>query len=198
MPRDKPSNTFLCLVLLSTFLQGSSFVATKAVLRDVQPLWLATLRFFVAALSLVPVLLPRLLRRDRRSGSRMPWPHLALIGLLQTTGVMAFLNIGLTSSTAPMAAILMASNPLLVALLAGVLLDEPVRRPKPAGSGTVNGSVTGASTASICGARSARPVGLQSRCSGRSLRPDVPDWKNSAIRMTRLRIRQPCKRQRLQ
>jgi hypothetical protein len=78
---------------------------------------------------------------------------------------MAFLNIGLTSSTAPMAAILMASNPLLVALLAGVLLDEPVRRPNPAGSGTVNGSVTGASTASICDARSARPAGLQSRCS---------------------------------
>lgn len=128
MPRYKPPNTFLCLVLLSTFLQGSSFVATKAVLRDVQPLWLATLRFFVAALSLVPVLLPRLLHPNRRSGSRMPWLHLALIGLLQTTGVMAFLNIGLTSSTAPMAAILMASNPLLVALLAGVLLDEPVRR----------------------------------------------------------------------
>lgn len=111
---------------------------------------------------------------------------------------MAFLNIGLTSSTAPMAAILMASNPLLVALLAGVLLDEPVRRPNPAGSGTVNGSVTGASTASICGARSARPVGLQSRCSGRSLRPDVPDWKNPAIRMTWLWIRQPRERQRLQ
>lgn len=56
----------------------------------------------------------------------MPWFQLAVIGLLQTAGVMSFLNLGLMSTTASMAAILMASNPLLVALLAGVLLSEQV------------------------------------------------------------------------
>lgn len=40
---------------------------------------------------------------------------------------MAFLTIGLTEASAPMSAILMASNPLLVALLAGIFLNEPVR-----------------------------------------------------------------------
>ncbi|WP_051045057.1 DMT family transporter [Methylobacterium sp. B1] len=133
MTHDKSINPYLVLVLLSTFLQGSSFVATKAVLVDVQPLWLATIRFMLAALSLLPVLLPRLLRARRDEKVSMPWLQLATIGLLQTTGVMAFLNIGLTSTTAPMAAILMASNPLLVAILAGVVLKEPVRRQAWAG-----------------------------------------------------------------
>ncbi|WFT83555.1 DMT family transporter [Methylobacterium sp. CB376] len=125
--QGRSSRSYLVLVLLSTFLQGSSFVATKAVLQDVQPMWLATLRFALAAVSLLPVLIPRLLRPRGEGGPPLPWLRLAIIGLLQSTGVMAFLNIGLTSTTAPMAAILMASNPLLVALLAGLVLREPVR-----------------------------------------------------------------------
>lgn len=134
MAQDRSTNPYLILVLLSTFLQGSSFVATKAVLHDVQPMWLATIRFFLAALSLVPVLIPRLVKaRGGAVKAPMPWLQLAIIGLLQTTGVMAFLNIGLTSTSAPMAAILMASNPLLVALLAGMILKEPVRRQAWAG-----------------------------------------------------------------
>ncbi|UHC17867.1 DMT family transporter [Methylobacterium currus] len=133
MVRSKSASPYLALVLLSTFLQGSSFIATKAVLHDVQPMWLAATRFFLAALSLVPVLLPRLLRPRGADNAPMPWFQLAIIGLLQTTGVMAFLNIGLTGTTAPMAAILMASNPLLVALLAGIVLNEPVRRQAWAG-----------------------------------------------------------------
>lgn len=90
-------------------------------------MWLATSRFFLAALSLAPVLIPRFLRFQRDRASQMPWLQLAVIGLLQTAGVMSFLTIGLMSTTAPMGAILMASNPLLVALLAGLLLNEPVR-----------------------------------------------------------------------
>lgn len=91
-------------------------------------MWLATMRFLLAALSLVPVLIPGLLCFQRNRSQRIPYFQLVIIGLLQTAGVMSFLNIGLTSTTAPMAAILMASNPLLVALLAGIVLNEPVRR----------------------------------------------------------------------
>ena len=122
---------YLLLILSSTFLQGSSFVASKIVLTELPPLWLAALRFFVAALSLVPWLW---LRRCGRVAvgtagpiSAMPWLGLTVIGLLQTAGVMAFLTLGLTQTTASKAAILMASNPLLVALLAGILLKERVR-----------------------------------------------------------------------
>ena len=122
---------YLLLILSSTFLQGSSFVASKLVLTELPPLWLAALRFFVAALTLLPWLWLR--RRARIAvgtaapASAMPWLRLAVIGLLQTAGVMAFLTLGLTQTSASKAAILMASNPLLVALLAGILLKERVR-----------------------------------------------------------------------
>ncbi|AUG02322.1 EamA family transporter [Pseudomonas sp. 09C 129] len=122
---------FLLLILSSTFLQGSSFVASKIVLSELPPLWLAALRFFVAALSLLPWLWLR--HRARVAAGTavpvkvMPWLRLTIIGLLQTTGVMAFLTMGLTQTSASKAAILMASNPLLVALLAGILLKERVR-----------------------------------------------------------------------
>lgn len=122
---------YLLLILCSTFLQGSSFVASKVVLTELPPVWLATLRFFVAALSLLPWLWLR--HRNRVAAgiavpiTAMPWLRLAVIGLLQTAGVMAFLTMGLTQTTASKAAILMASNPLLVALLAGILLKERVR-----------------------------------------------------------------------
>ncbi|KAA5841764.1 DMT family transporter [Pseudomonas chlororaphis] len=122
---------FLLLILSSTFLQGSSFVASKIVLSELPPLWLAALRFFVAALSLLPWLWLR--HRARVAAGTavpvkaMPWLRLTIIGLLQTTGVMAFLTMGLTQTSASKAAILMASNPLVVALLAGILLKERVR-----------------------------------------------------------------------
>lgn len=121
------TSRYLILVLASTFLQGSSFVASKILLDDVQPLWLAAMRFLVAALSLAPILIPKWVRRPPGDTTAMPWWRLAVIGLFQTAGVMAFLNLGLQQTTAPKAAILMASNPLLVALLAGVLLNERVR-----------------------------------------------------------------------
>nr|WP_240475959.1 DMT family transporter [Xanthomonas arboricola] len=122
---------YLLLILSSTFLQGSSFVASKVVLTELPPLWLAALRFFVASMTLLPWLWLR--HRARIAAgtavpvAAMPWLRLAVIGLLQTAGVMAFLTMGLTQTTASKAAILMASNPLLVALLAGILLKERVR-----------------------------------------------------------------------
>lgn len=122
---------YLLLIFGSTFLQGSSFVASKVVLTELPPLWLAALRFFAAALSLSPWLWLRHCTRTAAGTAvpitSMPWLRLAVIGLLQTTGVMAFLTMGLTQTTASKAAILMASNPLLVALLAGILLNERVR-----------------------------------------------------------------------
>lgn len=126
MTRDPVGSTkYFFLILASTFLQGSSFVSTKVVLMDMAPLWAAALRFFIAALSLSPLACVIM----RRQGLRlrcMPWLQLVTIGLLQTTGVMAFLNIGLMSTTASTAAILMASNPLLVVILARLFLGERV------------------------------------------------------------------------
>ncbi|MBN3853438.1 DMT family transporter [Paraburkholderia sp. Ac-20340] len=119
------SRTWLGLILASTFLQGSSFVSTKIVLADVAPLWTAALRFLVASLSLLPFMYSSM--RQQKLGLRdLPWAKLAIIGSLQTTGVMAFLNLGLESTTPSTAAILMASNPLLVVILARIWLREAI------------------------------------------------------------------------
>jgi drug/metabolite transporter (DMT)-like permease len=117
------SRTWLGLILASTFLQGSSFVSTKIVLTDITPLWAAALRFLVAALSLLPLMCVSM-RRQKLRLRDLPWTKLFIIGSLQTTGVMAFLNLGLMSTTPSTAAILMASNPLLVVILARVVLRE--------------------------------------------------------------------------
>lgn len=113
------------LILASTFLQGSSFVSTKIVLTDVAPLWTAALRFLVAAISLLPFMWSSM-RRQKLRLRDLPWAKLAIIGSLQTTGVMAFLNLGLMSTTPSTAAILMASNPLLVVILARIFLREAI------------------------------------------------------------------------
>ncbi|WP_324768055.1 DMT family transporter [Pokkaliibacter plantistimulans] len=119
------SRRFLPTVVLATFLFGSSFPASKALLHDMAPLWLVSLRFLTAALSLLPVVIWQW--RRGRLPRAMPWGKLLLIGLLQTTGSMALLNLGLQTTLPATAAILMASNPLWVALLSWLLLRERIQ-----------------------------------------------------------------------
>lgn len=121
--QSTPKGQYLFLILASTFLQGSSFVSTKVVMNDIPPLWAASARFFVAALSLLPLALTQM-HKANIHWTNLPWVKLFIIGSLQTAGVMAFLNLGLVSTAPPTAAIIMASNPLLVIVLAWVFLGE--------------------------------------------------------------------------
>ncbi|MDQ7729793.1 EamA family transporter [Halomonas sp. SpR8] len=111
------------LIIASTFLQGSSFVSTKIVMEDMSPLWLASARFLIAAVSLSPFVLMQM-RKHKIFFKDLPWIKLLIIGGFQTAGVMSLLNIGLTATTSSIAAILMASNPLIVVVLAWLILGE--------------------------------------------------------------------------
>ena len=117
---------YYIIVLASTFLQGSSFVATKLLLTTMSPLWLAGIRFLIAALSLMPFLVYRYQIQAFVIPHFSVWIKIIAIGLFQTAGVMIFLNIGLQYTTAATAALIMASNPLLVAILARWLLGETI------------------------------------------------------------------------
>ncbi|HWO11238.1 MAG TPA: DMT family transporter [Polyangiaceae bacterium] len=126
---------YVAILIGSTLLMGSSFVAGKILLSaGVPALLLVGFRFSVAALGalgfvawegglaareLVP---PALSRGD--------WLKVALIGLLQTGAVMGLLFIAMREIPAPMAALLLFTNPIWVALLARVFLHEalPVLR----------------------------------------------------------------------
>lgn len=114
---------YFAIILASTLLQGSSFVSSKILLHSMQPLWLASIRFFLAALSLLPWVL-YLQHRQQIRLRDLPWKALSMIGALQTAGVMIFLNLGLVYSSASMSAIIMASNPVLVVILVFVLFRE--------------------------------------------------------------------------
>jgi drug/metabolite transporter (DMT)-like permease len=126
---------YVMILMGSTFLMGSSFVAGKILLNaGVPALLLVGFRFLVAALGtlglvawegglsargLVPVAL-----------SRADGLKVVLIGVLQTGAVMGLLFLAMREIPAPMAALLLFTNPIWVALFARVFLGEalPARR----------------------------------------------------------------------
>jgi drug/metabolite transporter (DMT)-like permease len=129
---------WIATLVAATFLMGSSFVAGKILLTaGWPPLLLVGWRFLVAALATLPLvrifdgpviqaIFPADLRR--RDGALI-----AAIGLLQTTAVMSLLFLAMQSISASTAAILLFTNPIWVAVLGRLFLDEPLHWPRLAG-----------------------------------------------------------------
>jgi len=121
--------SFIATVVASTFLMGSSFVAGKILLQGgFSPMILVGWRFLVAALAALPVLY---VESDRPLRALFPSllsardaAVIALIGLLQTAAVMGLLFLAMTSISASTAAILLFTNPIWVAVLGFVFLEE--------------------------------------------------------------------------
>ena len=120
------TTTVYLLVAASAFFWGTNFVLAGPVLADLPPLWAAAMRFVLgAALMFIVACVRRekllvLLRR-----------HAAAYLLLGTVGITAFnllFFFALQSTSANNAALIMAINPLLTALLAAAFLGE---RPTP-------------------------------------------------------------------
>ena len=120
------TTTVYLLVTASAFFWGTNFVLAGPVLADLPPLWAAAMRFVLgAALMFIVAGVRRekllvLLRR-----------HAAAYLLLGTVGITAFnllFFFALQSTSANNAALIMAINPLLTALLAAAFLGE---RPTP-------------------------------------------------------------------
>lgn len=106
--------TFIVLIVLTTFLMGSSFAVGKIGLMYASPLYLVALRFIVAGVVMLIVVL--LLRRPHPTGKRN-WLKIGVIGALQTAGVMGCIFISLRTITASESSILTFTNPLLVVVL---------------------------------------------------------------------------------
>ncbi|MGU2420213.1 DMT family transporter, partial [Burkholderia cenocepacia] len=130
---------FVIILLASTFLMGSSFVAGKVLLADGFPaMLLVGWRFFVAAVATLPLILI-----DRKNAGlralippRTRWSHamvVLVIGLLQTGAVMGLLFLAMRSISASAAAILLFTNPIWVAVLGRLFLGESLHRLRVAG-----------------------------------------------------------------
>lgn len=119
------------MVVLVVFW-GLAFVAIKQALVHMSWITLTFLRFAVADVCYAAYLLAR--PRARVPVDRRDWPMLLVLAFFGFTGYHLFLNLGVEDPnvTAGTAALIIASAPAFIAVLAGLLLRERIG-PVPAG-----------------------------------------------------------------
>lgn len=110
---------FACLVILATSLMGSSFAIGKIGLTYSSPILLVALRFTIAGV-LMGILVKVFKQQHPKEG--LLWGKIAVIGLFQTTGVMACIFLSLKTINAGESSILTFTNPFLVVLFATIFL----------------------------------------------------------------------------
>jgi drug/metabolite transporter (DMT)-like permease len=110
-------------------LWGASYLFIKLGLEDFSPAMVVFLRTLLAAL----VLMPLALHRNALAGLRERWPAILLLGALQVAGPFLLISWGEEEISSSLAGILVASAPILTALLA-VWVDESE---KPSAAGAV-------------------------------------------------------------
>ena len=106
-------------------LWSSSFVATRAGLRDLSPLAFVALRQSLCALVLVAIVLAA--ARPSLAGLRGRWQHCAVAGALVNGVMVLAAHWGMVRVGAAPMALVQTLHPLLTALLAGPLLGEWLR-----------------------------------------------------------------------
>jgi drug/metabolite transporter (DMT)-like permease len=110
--------TYIALFLAILFW-GSSFPATKMVLRGLPPMAYVFLRFAGASIFFIVILLRRRRRLARRTHLK-----LLLMSLFEPVLYFSFESIGMQYTSASSASIIIAAVPAVVALLAGIFLAE--------------------------------------------------------------------------
>jgi drug/metabolite transporter (DMT)-like permease len=114
---------YAALAVVFSLLWASAFVAVKVGLRSSPPLFLMASRFLVAGVVLL------LVARVRGAVLPRTWDHwrpLVVLGLLNYAIYLGLTSIALRHLSAGMGAILASTNPLMLALAAPWLLDEPI------------------------------------------------------------------------
>lgn len=115
---------FYLAIVGATFFMGSSFIASKILLKTVPPFSLVGMRFLIAAFATIPIIW--ITKQDWRSVSKDNWLKIGVIGLLQTAGTMGLLFLSMLYISAAAAAVLLFTNPLWVAALSPIFLKEKI------------------------------------------------------------------------
>src|SRR5205085_2766592 len=120
-------------ILLATVivLWGGAFVAIRILVRDVSPLTIAFLRFVLTSIGLVVV--TALARPEAKAIERADWPKLLLLGFCGVVVYHLALNYGEQYVSADLASLIVASMPVMVALLSRAFLREEVNATRWAG-----------------------------------------------------------------
>lgn len=110
-------------LFVTLLIWGTTFIATKLVLREVGPLLLTVLRFAIAFAALVPF--------AARQGFHLKdifRPAFMLFGLTGTTLYYALQNMGMNLTSISSTALILAIGPLLTTILAVFFLQEKMTR----------------------------------------------------------------------
>jgi O-acetylserine/cysteine efflux transporter len=141
-PRD------VAITVLVTAVWGVAFVGLKVVVGHSPPLTTAGARFVLAGALLVPLARRRALEPPPPGRRRRPlaWREVLLVGLLQTAALYGLMFLGVQHTTAGAGALLLNTNPVIVALLAWPMLGEPLSARSVVGTVL---AVVGVATASV-------------------------------------------------
>jgi drug/metabolite transporter (DMT)-like permease len=110
-------------LLATIFIWGTTFIATKVLLRQVGPFQLTLLRFVIAFLVLVPFAV--------RQGFKLKDifnPTFMLFGLTGTTLYYAMQNLGMSFTSVSSTSLILSVVPVLTAILAVIFLKEKLSR----------------------------------------------------------------------
>ncbi len=118
------NTTAILQALLVTFLWSTSFVLIKWGLQDLPPVTFASLRYLLAALMLLPVLLRRGGAAELRTLSRRDWGWLSLLGLVYYTLTQGAQFLALSYMPANTVSLLLSLSSVSIALLGLWLLAE--------------------------------------------------------------------------
>lgn len=120
MPASRPTQTrFMLLLLIPMVVWGSTFMVTKELIALWPPYALAFVRVTLGTLVLLPLAISR-----HRTGNRLPWPTLWLMGLLGVALYYLVFNLALVYVSASQGALVQASIPAMTALVAVLWLRE--------------------------------------------------------------------------
>lgn len=130
---QKNNKAFIISLISATFLMGTGFIASKALIsRGIPPVLLAGFRFLAASFFIFPVLafdkngfLNALFPRNL---SKKQYLIIFLIGIFQTACAMGLISYSMKHISAANGAILLFTNPLWVALLGWIFLKEKISR----------------------------------------------------------------------
>ncbi|MCX8182727.1 MAG: DMT family transporter [Candidatus Methanomethyliaceae archaeon] len=117
----KIKSTFL--LIITVVLWGSSFVFIKLGLEEIAPLTLALLRFAIAT----PFLLILVGLTSGFKGLLRGWKHMLILGMTGVAAYHAFQNIGMSMTSASESSIIIASNPIFIAMFGRRFLKERLR-----------------------------------------------------------------------
>lgn len=112
-------------ILLAAFFFSTMEVALKFIAGSFNPVQLTFSRFLIGGLVLLPFAVSKICRGSLRFQAG-DWRTFAFLGFLGMTVSMTLYQMGVAYTKASTAAILFSSNPVFVALLALLILREPI------------------------------------------------------------------------